>query len=164
VRRPVLAGRLTQALNHGTPIEEEERVSRRRLSYFLHPSHTSAPSDDGVAGPTGSVAGIGSGISRRVFLVRSSLVAGTAAVVGSVPGLTSIVSSAEADSPEIGGAAPEAAGAAEAGAGAELTQPLVVHVVNAGTGELNLYQGTNQVVARSPELAQAIVRLAASKS
>ena len=162
----MLAGRLTRALYHGTPIEEEERVSKRRLSYLLHPSHTSAPSDDGPAGPTptGSVAGIGSGISRRVFLVRSSLVAGTAAVVGSVPGLTSLVSSAEADSPEIGGAAPEAAGAAEAGAGPELSQPLVVHVVNASTGELNLYQGTDQVVARSPELAQAIVRLAASKS
>jgi hypothetical protein len=150
-------------------------VSKRKQSYFLRPSRVSAAGDNGLPGATtgnapgdsatspGRLAGVGSGISRRAFLVRSSLVAGTAAVVGSVPGFSSLLSSAETESPEIGGAAPEAASAAEAGAGPELSQPLVVHVVNASTGELNLYQGTGQVVARSPALAQAIARLAASK-
>ncbi len=138
-------------------------MSKRRISYFLHPSNSGGAGDDVPPGAPGSAAGGRSGISRRVFLVRSSLVAGTAAVVGSVPGFTSFLSSAETDSPEIGGAAPEAAGAAEAGAVPELGQPLVVHVVNASTGELNLYQGTEQVVARNPGLAQAIARLAASK-
>ena len=138
-------------------------MSKRRISYFLHPSNSGGAGDDVPPGAPGSAAGGRSGISRRVFLVRSSLVAGTAAVVGSVPGFTSILSSAESDSPEIGGAAPEAAGAAEAGAVPELGQPLVVHVVNASTGELNLYQGTEQIVARNPGLAQAIARLAASK-
>jgi hypothetical protein len=103
-----------------------------------------------------------------VFLARGSLVAGAAAVAGSVPGLSSFLSSAEPEAPEISGAAPEATGAAEAGAagfaaGPELSQPLVVHVVNASTGELNLYQGTAQVVTRNPALAQAIARLVASK-
>jgi hypothetical protein len=139
-------------------------VSKRRHSYFLHPSHSDAASENEQLGSSGSVAGERSGISRRVFLVRSSLAAGTAAVVASVPGLSSIVSSAETDSSEMSGAA----GAAETGAvaseaGPELSQPLVVHVVNASTGELNLYQGTDQIVARSPALAQAIARLAASK-
>jgi hypothetical protein len=138
-------------------------VSKRRISYFLHPSNSGGAGDDVPPGAPGSAAGGRSGISRRVFLVRSSVVAGTAAVVGSVPGFTSFVSSAESDSPEIGGAAPEATGAAEAGAVPELGQPLVVHVVNASTGELNLYQGTEQIVARNPGLAQAIARLAASK-
>ncbi len=138
-------------------------MSKRRISYFLHPSNSGGAGDDVPPGAPGSAAGGRSGISRRVFLVRSSLVAGTAAVVGSVPGFTSFLSSAETDSPEIGGAAPEAAGAAEAGAVPELGQPLVVHVVNASTGELNLYQGTEQIVARNPGLAQAIARLAASK-
>ena len=91
-------------------------MSKRRISYFLHPSNSGGAGDDIPPGAPGSAAGGRSGISRRVFLVRSSLVAGTAAVVGSVPGFTSILSSAESDSPEIGGAAPEAAGAAEAGA------------------------------------------------
>lgn len=138
-------------------------MSKRRISYFLHPSNSDGAGDDIPPGAPGSAAGGRSGISRRVFLVRSSLVAGTAAVVGSVPGFTSILSSAESDSPEIGGAAPEAAGAAEAGAVPELGQPLVVHVVNASTGELNLYQGTEQIVAKNPGLAQAIARLVASK-
>ena len=138
-------------------------MSKRRISYFLHPSNSGGAGDDVPPGAPGSAAGGRSGISRRVFLVRSSLVAGTAAVVGSVPGFTSFLSSAETDSPEIGGSAPEAAGAAEAGAVPELGQPLVVHVVNASTGELNLYQGTEQIVARNPGLAQAIARLAASK-
>jgi hypothetical protein len=138
-------------------------VSKRRISYFLHPSNSGGAGDDVPPGAPGNAAGGRSGISRRVFLVRSSLVAGTAAVVGSVPGFTSFVSSAESDSPEIGGSAPEATGAAEAGAVPELGQPLVVHVVNASTGELNLYQGTEQIVARNPGLAQAIARLAASK-
>ena len=138
-------------------------MSKRRFSYFLHPSNTDGAGEDVPPGSPGSAAGEKSGISRRVFLVRSSLVAGTAAVVGSVPGFTSFLSSAETDSPELGGAAPEAAGAAEAGAVPDLGQPLIVHVVNASTGELNLYQGTEQVVARNPGLAQAIARLAASK-
>ena len=138
-------------------------MSKRRISYFLHPSNSGGAGDEVPPGAPGSAAGGRSGISRRVFLVRSSLVAGTAAVVGSVPGFSSFLSSAETDSPEIGGSAPEAAGAAEAGAVPELGQPLVVHVVNAGTGELNLYQGTEQIVARNPGLAQAIARLAASK-
>ena len=144
-------------------------MSRQRYSFFLHPSRSSAEADGTTTAP-GNVAGQRSGISRRAFLARGSLVAGTAAVVGSVPGLSSFLSSAETESPEIGGAGPEAAGAAEAGAaeaGAagtaavpDLGQPLVVHVVNASTGELNLYQGTAQIVARNPGLAQAIARLA----
>ena len=139
-------------------------MSKRRHSYLLHPSRSGAAIENEHPGSSGSVAGERSGISRRVFLVRSSLVAGTTAVVGSVPGLSSFLSSAETDSPEMSGAT----GAAEAGAvaseaGPGLSQPLVVHVVDASTGELNLYQGTDQIVARSPELAQAIARLAASK-
>ena len=97
---------------------------------------------------------------RRIGIIMLTI---PLCVVGSVPGFSSFLSSAETDSPEIGGSAPEAAGAAEAGAVPELGQPLVVHVVNAGTGELNLYQGTEQIVARNPGLAQAIARLAASK-
>jgi hypothetical protein len=139
-------------------------VSRQRYSFFLHPSRSSAEADGTTTAPA-NLAGERSGISRRAFLARGSLVAGTAAVVGSVPGLSSFLSSAETESPEIGGAGPEAAGAAEAGAAGsaavpDLGQPLVVHVLNASTGELNLYQGTAQIVARNPGLAQAIARLA----
>jgi hypothetical protein len=42
-----------------------------------------------------------------------------------------------------------------------MTEPIVAHVVNASTGEISLYQGTQQIVTRSPAIAQAIARLAA---
>jgi hypothetical protein len=101
-----------------------------------------------------------SGLTRRAFLVRGSLAAGAAALIGSVPGVGNILTTAEADSPEIeGGGA-----AAGAEAGPTMSQPIVAHVVNLGTGEINFYQGTAQVVARNPGLAQAIARLAAQRT
>jgi hypothetical protein len=122
--------------------------------------------DGGIGrGGTGR-GGTGPGISRRVFLVRSSLAAGAAAAVGSVPGLGNLLSVGGAESPEVGGMADDAtgaAGAAGAEAAPEMSEPLVAHVINTSTGEINLYQGTNQIVARNPGLAQAIARLAAPR-
>jgi hypothetical protein len=74
-----------------------------------------------------------------------------------------MLATAEADSPEIEGGAGTAAGTG-AEIGPTMSQPLVAHVVDVGTGEINLYQGTEQVVARNPGLAQAIARLAAQRS
>jgi hypothetical protein len=56
-------------------------------------------------------------------------------------------------------------GAAEAGSGAatDMTEPVVAHVVNASTGEINLYQGEQMIAARSPALAQALAKLAAKQ-
>ncbi len=123
----------------------------------------------GGTGDGGTGAGMAArdgGISRRVFLVRSSLAAGAAAAVGSVPGLGNLLSVGGAESPEVGGMADDAtgaAGAAGAEAAPEMSEPLVAHVINTSTGEINLYQGTNQIVARNPGLAQAIARLAAPR-
>ena len=116
--------------------------------------------------PATSVAvspGLREGISRRVFLARGSLVAGAAAAVGSLPGLSHLFTSAEADAPAVSGAASEAAGGVGADIGPEVAPSLVAHVINASTGEINLYQGTSQIIVRSPALAQAIARMAASK-
>lgn len=114
------------------------------------------------AGPGGPAK---AGFSRRVFLVRGSLAAGAAAVVGSIPNVGSLLTSAESDAPAAeGGAASAASAASAATAGAELSssasEPIIAHVVDAGTGEINLYQGTAQVVVRNPGLAQAVARLA----
>jgi hypothetical protein len=105
----------------------------------------------------GQLAGLRKGISRRVFLRRGSMVAGAAAAFATVPGLSALLTSGEADGPELGGAAE----GGEAAVGA--SEPVVAHVVNAASGEINLYQGTQMVTARSPALAQALARLAASK-
>jgi len=105
------------------------------------------------------VAGLRKGISRRVFLHRGSLAAGVAAAVATVPGLGGLLTSTAAEGPEIDGAASEAGSATAA----EMSEPIVAHVVNASTGEITLYQGTQQIVTRSPDIAQAIARLTAQK-
>lgn len=111
------------------------------------------------AGPGGPAK---AGFSRRVFLVRGSLAAGAAAVVGSIPNVGSLLTSAESDAPAAEGGAASAASAATAGAelSSSASEPIIAHVVDAGTGEINLYQGTAQVVVRNPGLAQAVARLA----
>jgi hypothetical protein len=74
-----------------------------------------------------------------------------------------ILTTAESDSPEIeGGAGPMAATSAELGPG--LSQPIVAHIVDLSSGEINLYQGTAQIVTRNPGLAQAIARLAVPRN
>jgi hypothetical protein len=117
-------------------------------------------SDD--EGSFSKFAGLRSGISRRVFLGRGSLVAGLAAAVATVPGLGAVLTSPEVDD---GPAVSAVSGAtAEGGAAAsEMTEPVVAHIVNAATGEINLYQGTQMIATRSPAIAQAIARLASPK-
>jgi hypothetical protein len=103
----------------------------------------------------GRRAGLRRGISRRVFLGRGSVIAGVAAAV---PGLSSVFTAGEVEGPELSSAAPEGDAVAT-----EMTEPIVAHVVNAATGEINLYQGTQVVAAHSPALAQALAHLAAQK-
>jgi hypothetical protein len=136
-------------------------VSKRRSGRVSQPQEGGEAGNAPLESSPGAQVGLKSSLSRRAFLVRSSLVAGAAATIGSVPNLGSFLSTSEADSSDIGGAASEAATGMEAGS--EAGEPLVAHVINASTGEINLYQGTNEIVARSPGLAQAIARLAASK-
>jgi hypothetical protein len=107
----------------------------------------------------GKAPGLRKGISRRVFLYRGSIVAGVGAAVATVPGLSGLLASTAAEGPEIDSAA-STAGSETA---AEMSEPIVAHVIDASTGEITLYQGTQQIVARSPEIARAIARLAAQK-
>jgi hypothetical protein len=95
-----------------------------------------------------------------VFLRRGSLAAGAAATLAAVPGIGSLLAAGGADTSEIGGEAGEAGTAGTAVLSS--SQPLIAHVVDAGTGEINLYQGTEQIVTRDPQLAQALLRAARS--
>jgi hypothetical protein len=115
------------------------------------------PTPDGD-GSVGKRAGLRRGISRRVFLGRGSVIAGVAAAVATVPGLSSLLTASEVEGPELSSAAPEGEAAAT-----EMSEPVVAHVVNAATGEINIYQGTQVVATHSPGLAQALARLAAQK-
>jgi hypothetical protein len=95
-----------------------------------------------------------------MFLGRGSMIAGVAAAVATVPGLGALLTTGEQDAPAFDGAATSEAGSGAAG---ELSEPVVAHVVNASTGEINLYQGTQLITTRNPALAQALARLAAAK-
>ncbi|HUC15212.1 MAG TPA: hypothetical protein VMS00_12235 [Acidimicrobiales bacterium] len=134
-------------------------MTKRRLT-----SSTAAASVTDGAGSPMLPGAIRAGISRRVFLVRGSLVAGAAAVVGSVPGLGNVLLAGEEDSPGVGAAAEAgAAGSAEVSPEVAAGGPIVAHIINASTGEITLYQGTAQIVARDPGVAQAIARLVTAK-
>jgi hypothetical protein len=99
-----------------------------------------------------------------MFLGRGSMIAGAAAAVATVPGLGALLTTGEQDAPAFDGAAASEAGGGAAGeASGELSEPVVAHVVNASTGEINLYQGQQLITTRNPALAQAIARLAAAK-
>ena len=123
---------------------------------------TSTPRSQPAGGgdvPVAKSPGLRKGISRRVFLYRGSIVAGVGAAVATVPGLGGLLTSTAAEGPEIDTAA-STAGSETA---AEMSQPIIAHVIDASTGEITLYQGTQQIVARSPAIAQAIARLATPK-
>ena len=95
------------------------------------------------------------GLSRRVFLMRSSLVAAAAGAVSAVPGLATILGSAESEAPALDGSMPELDGAAGGATGAG---PLVVHVRDVSTGEIGILNGTREVVLKDPRLVARLIR------
>jgi hypothetical protein len=77
-----------------------------------------------------------SGLSRRLFLTKSSMTVVAAGVVSAMPALPTIVTEAEAEAP---------AAESEVGEGEALTGPLVAHVKNLQTGEVSLYSGEREI-------------------
>jgi hypothetical protein len=94
-----------------------------------------------------------SGLSRRSFLTRSSLALAAGGVATAVPGLTSMIETAQVDAPEIEGAATDGEAAA-----ADLGGPLVAHVKDLRSGEISFYEGERQVVYKDPGLAARLYR------
>jgi hypothetical protein len=94
---------------------------------------TSASTQDIAVEPKETV---GSGLSRRLFLTRSSLTVVAAGVASAIPALPSVVTSAEAEAP----AAEEEITETES-----LAAPLVAHVKNLQTGEVSLYSGEREI-------------------
>lgn len=77
-----------------------------------------------------------SGLSRRLFLTRSSLTVMAAGVASAMPVLPAVVTSAETEAPEA---------EAEVAETEALEGPLVAHVKNLQTGELSLYSGEREI-------------------
>jgi hypothetical protein len=76
-----------------------------------------------------------SGLSRRLFLTRSSLTVVAAGVVSALPALPSAVTAAETEAP----AADSAVSDTDA-----LSGPLIAHVKDLQTGEVSLYSGERE--------------------
>ena len=94
------------------------------------------------------------GLSRRAFLRRGTFAAAAVAVAGSVPGVSTLIATT-ADTPAVDTGLTDAAD--EGGA---LTEPLVAHVKDLGTGEISLFQGVREVTVRSPALARSLMSAA----
>jgi hypothetical protein len=92
-----------------------------------------------------------SGLSRRLFLTRSSLTVVAAGVASALPALPSMVTSAEAEAP---------AAEAEVGEGESLSAPLVAHVKNLQTGEVSLYSGEREISILDKGLAARLFNAA----
>jgi hypothetical protein len=90
----------------------------------------------GEAGDSEVKETIVSGLSRRLFLTKSSLTVVAAGVVSAMPALPAVVTSAEAEAP---------AAEAEVGESETLAAPLVAHVKNLQTGEVSLYSGEREI-------------------
>ena len=96
-----------------------------------------------------------SGLSRRAFLTKGSLVVAAGTVVSTMPGLGSALQSAETDATDASGAASEAEVVAASTGG-----PLVAHVTNLQTGEISLYQGEEEFTLNDPAIAAKLFRAA----
>jgi hypothetical protein len=91
--------------------------------------------------------------SRRVFLRRGTVTGAMVALAGSFPALSGLATTAASDAPAV---EPEAT-ALEGDAGASsLSEPLVAHVKDLGTGEISLFQGEREVIFRDPAIARRL--------
>jgi hypothetical protein len=105
--------------------------------------------------PARAPSGRRGGLSRRNFLRRGAFTTAAVAVASSVPGVSALVATTAADAPAVDTGVSDAAD--EAG---PLTEPLLAHVKDAGTGEISLFQGEREVVVHSPALARSLMSAA----
>jgi hypothetical protein len=100
-------------------------------------------------------------LTRRAFLVRSSLAAGIGGAVAAVPGLPALLAS---ESPAATTAAESVVPEAEESLPEDvsLAQPLVAHVRDLKSGTIDLYIGNQQISYSDPRLAARLFRAASS--
>jgi hypothetical protein len=96
--------------------------------------------------------------TRRIFLWRGSVAAGVAGAVATVPGLPALLAT---DAPEAStaadAAAPEAASLLP-GEAATFSEPLVAHIRDLATGEIDLYIGDQQIAYVNRGIATQLFR------
>ncbi|MGO9661410.1 MAG: hypothetical protein ACLQVK_10745 [Acidimicrobiales bacterium] len=91
------------------------------------------------------------GMSRRAFLLRSTVATAAVGAAAAVPGLGGLLTAGASDVPAV---EPEATEVGE-DAGV-LAEPILAHVRDLGTGEITLFQGEQEFVVRNPALARQL--------
>jgi hypothetical protein len=92
--------------------------------------------------------------TRRAFLWRGSVAAGVAGAVATVPGLPALLST---EAPEAADTASETAPLLPEEA-ASLTQPLVAHIRDLASGQMDLYIGDQQIAYTNRQLSAQLFR------
>jgi hypothetical protein len=88
------------------------------------------------------------GLSRRMFLMRGSMAVAAAGVVTTMPLLSEVAA---------GPPASEAAStASDLPAGFQMSEALVAHVKDLGSGDISLFVGEREVAIKDPALARAL--------
>jgi hypothetical protein len=90
------------------------------------------------------------GLSRRMFLKRGSMAVALAGVATSMPLLSEVASGP--------GASEAATTASEASEGFQMSEAVVAHVRDLGSGDIHLFVGERQIVLNDPSLARALVQ------
>ena len=97
-----------------------------------------------------------SGVSRRVFLKGGSAAVVVAGAISAIPGLPALVGVADTQGPADLGAAETAATDAETSVA--MSEPLIAHIRDLGTGEIGLFAGTREITVLNPQLAASLFR------
>jgi hypothetical protein len=98
--------------------------------------------------------------SRRKFLTHGSVGVAIAGAAAAIPGLPSLLVSAEGDAPAVENAATTVG---EDGAAPSLAEPLVAHVTDMQTGQISLFLGQREVIYNDPALAARLLNAAVHK-
>jgi hypothetical protein len=99
------------------------------------------------------------GVSRRVFLRNGSLGAAAVAFVGSVPGLSGLVTGVSTDSQALPATVGDAEAGTAGGVAGEVGSPVIAHVTDAASGEVSVYVGEREIVTRDPNLVAHLLRI-----
>jgi hypothetical protein len=106
--------------------------------------------------PTGAVLRYMEPVSRRLFLVRSSLAAAAAGAAASIPGLVNVLGDADGAAPTVDAGTADTQTAVSDMASVD-SQPLIAHVRDVQTGEIGIFSGGSEVVIRDPQLANRLL-------
>ncbi len=93
--------------------------------------------------------GVMENVSRRKFLGRTTTAAAAVGTIAAVPGIPGVLNVGRPTASSAAPTIPE---------GATLGEPIVAHVRDLATGEIDLFAGTRQVTIRDPQVVAKLFK------